>query len=211
MTPQSSIVFVIDDDASARRGLSRLLRVAGFCVETFSNAQKFLDREPFDGPGCIVLDLQMPGVDGLELQEELDRRGRGRPVVFVSGQADVPSAARALKRGAEDFLTKPIDGKDLVSAVRASIESDTVALKERSDLIDVSSRLELLSPREYEVMTHVITGRLNKQIAGELGITEETVKIHRGRVMHKLEVVSVVDLVRIAELANIAPADQGPS
>ena len=203
------MVFVVDDDASARRGLSRLLRAAGFCVETFSDAQKFLDREPFDGPGCIVLDLQMPNLNGLELQEELVGRGRGRPVVFVSGQADVPSAARALKRGAEDFLTKPVDGKELVSAVSAAIERDTVALEERADLIDVSSRLERLSPREYEVMTHVITGRLNKQIASDLGIAEETVKIHRGRVMRKLEVVSVVDLVRLAERANVPPAERG--
>ncbi len=206
MTEESPIVFVIDDDASARRGFARLLRAAGFQVETYSNAQKYLNRDTYDGPGCILLDVKMPGLNGLELQTILGERGDTRPVVFVTGQGDVPSATKALKSGAQDFLTKPVDGDQLLSIVGKSIEMDMAAREEHAQLIVISRRLKRLSPREYEVMTHVIAGKLNKKIAIDLGISEETVKIHRGRVMHKLAVASVADLVRLADRANVAPA-----
>jgi FixJ family two-component response regulator len=198
-------VFIIDDDPSARKGLSRLVRVAGLAVETFASAKAFLDRPPGDCHGCILLDVKMPEKDGLELQEELVRADCPLPIVFISGHADVPIAARAMKKGATDFLTKPVDRDELLDAIDHSLAKDRENRKNLALWKEARRQVATLSPREYEVMTFVIAGLLNKQIACAMGITEDTVKIHRGRVMKKMNVVSVPDLVRCADLAGVAP------
>ena len=200
-------VFIVDDDASARRGLTRLVRAAGMKAESFASARNFLDSEHCQGPGCIVLDMKMPEMSGPELQEALVKADYCMPIIFLSAHADVPTTAAAMKKGAVDFLTKPVDRDDLLSAIRASLASDAARRAELDDLASVRERIVPLTPREHEVMTYVITGMLNKQIAGELSIAEDTVKIHRGRVMQKLGVVSVAELVRLCERAGVEPAE----
>ena len=200
-------VFIVDDDPSARRGLTRLVRAAGMSAESYGSAGSFLSARSWEGPGCIVLDVRMPEMTGPELQEELARAGCPLPIIFISAYGDVPTAARAMKKGAVDFLTKPVDRDDLLGAIRSSLASDAEGRKRRAEISAIRECLETLTPREHEVMTWVITGRLNKQIAGRLGIAEETVKIHRGRVTQKLGIVSVAELVRLCEKAGIAPAE----
>ncbi len=207
MTDEKTTVFIIDDDPSARRGLSRLVRVAGMHVETYASAQEFIERPHYDGSGCILLDVQMPGMDGLELQEQLVKAEYSLPIIFVSAHADVPDAAAAMKKGAVDFLTKPVDRDHLLKAIAESLEKDRENRKTLDNLARVRKKLAALSQREYEVMTYVIAGLLNKQIAYELGITEDTVKVHRGRVMKKMNAESVVELVRLAEMAGVKPAE----
>ena len=209
MTDEKTTVFIIDDDPSARRGLSRLVRVAGMHVETYASAQEFIERPHYDGCGCILLDVQMPGMDGLELQEQLVKAEYSLPIIFVSAHADVPDAAAAMKKGAVDFLTKPVDRDHLLKAIAESLEKDRENRKTLDNLARVRKKLAALSQREYEVMTYVIAGLLNKQIAYELGITEDTVKVHRGRVMKKMNVESVAELVRLAEMAGVEPAEAG--
>ena len=199
-------VFIIDDDPSARRGLTRLVRAAGLNAESFASGTEFLASEHNIGPGCIVLDVQMPEMTGPELQEELAKADYSMPIVFLSAHADVPIAAGAMKRGAVDFLTKPVDGKDLLAAIEESLARDAENREQRAEASSIQELIETLTPREHEVMTYVITGRLNKQIAGHLEISEETVKIHRARVKQKLGVVSVAELVRLTETAGIQPA-----
>ncbi len=199
-------VFIIDDDPSARRGLTRLVRAAGFNTESFASAADFLASEQRSGPGCIVLDVQMPEMTGPELQEELAKADYSMPIVFLSAHADVPIAAGAMKKGAVDFLTKPVDGKDLLAAIEESLARDAENRAIRAETSSIQELIETLTPREHEVMTYVITGMLNKQIAGHLEISEETVKIHRARVMQKLDVVSVAELVRLCEKAGVPPA-----
>ena len=199
-------VFIIDDDPSARRGLTRLVRAAGMNAESFASAGEFLASGNSDGPGCIVLDVRMPGMTGPELQEELGRSDYCMPIIFLSAHGDVPTAAESMKRGAVNFLTKPVDGDDLQEAIHEALARDAENRAQRAERGSVNGRIEKLSPREREVMTYVITGKLNKQIAGKLGISEETVKIHRGRVMHKLGIGSVPELVRLCEKAGIDPA-----
>lgn len=199
-------MFVVDDDPSARRGLSRLVRAAGIAVETFPSAAAFQARERHGGPGCIVLDVQMPGVSGPQLQQELQVATDTMPIVFLSGHGDVPTTAQAMKRGAVDFLTKPVDRKELLGAVQAALRKSEQALQTHSELAAIRARLSTLTPREREVMTHVIAGLPNKQIAFELAIAEETVKIHRGRMMAKMAVGSVAELVRLAAKAGVEPA-----
>jgi len=200
-------VFIIDDDPSARRGLTRLVRTAGLKAESFRSARDFLDSENSEGPGCILLDVRMPEMTGPELQEELAKAEYCMPIVFLSAHADVPIAARAMKKGAVDFLTKPVDKKDLLGAIRLSLARDAESRTQLTEQNSVHERIKGLTTREREVMTWVITGMLNKQIAGELEISEETVKVHRGRVMQKLNVDSVADLVRLCGKAGIAPAE----
>jgi FixJ family two-component response regulator len=200
-------VFIIDDDPSARRGLTRLIRAAGMKAESFSSAVGFLTSERREGPGCIVLDVRMPEMTGPELQEELAGADYSMPIVFISADSDVPIAARAMKRGAVDFLTKPVDKVDLLGAIRLSLAKDAGNRAQRDQKNSIHDRLGKLTPREREVMTWVITGMLNKQIAGELDITEETIKVHRGRVMQKLGVHSVAELVRLCAKAGIPPAE----
>jgi len=206
MTTQEITVFIIDDDLSVRRGLSRLIRAAGFNAETFSSAQRFLEREHYDGVGCIVLDVQMPGLSGPDLQAELNKADYSMPIIFISAHGDVPVTVRAMKEGAVDFLTKPIDRDRLLDTILSALDRDRVDRVAYADLEQIRARLAALTPRESEVMAYVIAGLLNKQIGFELGITEDTVKVHRGRVMSKMGVVSVAELVRLTQKAGIEPA-----
>ena len=200
-------VFIIDDDLSARRGLTRLVRAAGLKAESFGSAGEFLASGECDGPGCIVLDVRMPTMTGPELQEELGKAEYSLPIIFLSAHGDVPTTARAMKKGAVDFLTKPVDRQDLLRAIDVSLSRDRENRTRRAENSSNQEHVGTLTPREHEVMTYVITGMLNKQIAGDLGISEETVKIHRGRVMQKLEIASVAELVRICEKSGIDPAE----
>jgi FixJ family two-component response regulator len=201
-------IIVIDDDPSARRGITRLVRASGLNVEPFASADDFLQSDLRGGPGCIVLDVRMPEMTGPELQDELSKADYCMPIVFLSGHADVPIAAHAMKKGAVDFLTKPVDADDLLAAVREALAFDAENRAHWAASSALHQQLESLTPREHEVMTYVITGMLNKQIAGALNISEETVKIHRGRVMQKLSIVSVAELVRLCNKAGIEPAGE---
>ena len=205
MTALKPTVFVIDDDASIRKSLSRLLRSAGYTTETFASAEEFLGREYFNGIGCLLLDVQMSGLTGMVLQEELNKADYHMPIIFITGHGDIPRSVEAMKKGAVDFLTKPFDDKELLQAVEKAIEKDTCTRTEYDKTFDIRKRIELLSPRELEVLRYVITGMLNKQIALKLDIVEKTVKVHRGRIMEKLCVDSVAELVRLAEKAGIKP------
>jgi FixJ family two-component response regulator len=199
-------VYIIDDDPSARRGLTRMVRAAGFHAMSFASAQDFLESGQCDEPGCIILDVRMPEMTGPELQEELEKADCRIPIIFLSGHGDVPTAARAMKNGAVDFLTKPVDKNDLLEAIRVSLAKDIENSRQQTEINSLREQFESLTSREFEVMTYVITGILNKQIADELGITEDTVKIHRGRAMQKLGIVSVAELVRICEKVGVEPA-----
>ena len=198
-------VFVIDDDASVRKSLSRLLRSAGYATETFASAEEFLGRDHFEGVGCILLDVKMPGLSGMDLQEELNKADYHMPIVFVTGHGDIPMTVEAMKKGAVDFLTKPFDEEELLQALRAAIEKDRNARAEHTEVYEIRRLIELLTPRENEILRYVVAGMLNKQIALELGIAEKTVKVHRGRVMEKLGMDAVAELVRLAEKAGIKP------
>lgn len=202
MTPT---VFVVDDDLAVRTSLARLLRSARLEVATFGSAQEFLNGHDPRAPGCLLLDVSMPGLNGLELQEALRVNGSAIPIVFLTGHSDVPSSVQAMKHGALDFLTKPVHDDDLLAAVRAAIERDVVLRRARAELDDILQRLATLTPREREVLIHVVSGQLNKQIAGDLGTVEKTIKVHRAGVMDKMGAHSVADLVRFAERAGIAP------
>jgi FixJ family two-component response regulator len=199
-------VFVIDDDPSARRGIMRLVRAAGLNAKSFASAVDFLDSGLQGGPGCILLDVRMPDMTGPELQAELCKGEYCMPIIFLSGHADVPTAAQAMKKGAVDFLTKPVDRDDLLKAIRLSLAKDAENRAQRAESGSILEQIEKLTPREHEVMRLVISGKLNKQIAAELDIAEDTVKVHRGRVMRKLGISSVAELVRFCEKAGIAPA-----
>jgi FixJ family two-component response regulator len=174
-------------------------------VEAFASAEEFLAREPFDGIGCLLLDVQMPGLSGMDLQVELSKAETSMPIVFITGHGDIPLSVEAMRKGAVHFLTKPFDDKELLRAIGEAIEKDRKAKTEQSEVRDLRERMGLLTPREYEILRYVITGMLNKQIAFTLNIAEKTVKIHRGRVMEKLRVDSVAELVRLAEKAGINP------
>jgi FixJ family two-component response regulator len=200
-------VHIIDDDPSARSGLTRLVRATGMKVESFTSAADFLASGKRDGPGCIVLDVQMPGMTGPELQEELSKSEYCMPIIFLSAHGDVPTTAQTMKKGAVDFLTKPVDRADLQSAIRASLARDAENRAQLAVRGSTNEHLARLTPREHEVMRYVISGLLNRQIAGELGIAEDTVKIHRRRVMQKLGIDSVAELVRLCEKAGVAPAE----
>jgi FixJ family two-component response regulator len=192
-------VFVVDDDASMRRSLERLLRSFGYAVEGYASAAAFLDRSPATDLACLVLDLRMPGMDGLDLQGRLAARGDDLPIVFVSGHGDVPSSVRAMKAGALDFLTKPFDESVLRAAIERALDWHAERRASRAGLDALRARFETLTPREREVSREVAEGRLNKQIAERLGTSEKTIKVHRARVMEKLGARSVVELVRIVD------------
>lgn len=192
-------VFVVDDDPAVLKSLSRLLRADQLTVVTFGSAQEFLERHDPSAPGCLVLDMAMPRLNGLELQEALATKGSAVPIIFLTGHGDIPMSVQAMKRGAVDFLTKPVNDDDLIKAVRAALAKDRIARRARNELDDIQERLATLTPREREVLTHVVSGQLNKQIANDLGTVEKTIKVHRARVMEKMKVQSVAELVRLTE------------
>jgi FixJ family two-component response regulator len=196
-------VFVVDDDSAVLKSLTRLLRSAGFVVTTFSSPRVFLERHDPTLPGCLVLDVAMPGLNGLELQKALSAGGHERAIVFLTGRGDIPMSVQAMKSGAVDFLTKPVNDDDLLKAVHAAIEKDRIQRQNRDEVAEIDRRLATLTPREREVLDHVVSGQLNKQTAADLGIVEKTIKVHRARVMEKLQVQSVAELVRLTEKARI--------
>lgn len=201
----SFTTFLVDDDAGVLKALSRLLRAAGYEARTYSSPQHFLDEHDPSVPGCAVLDLAMPGLDGLALQERLAAAGTERPIIFLTGNGSIPSSVQAMKAGAVDFLTKPVARHQLLAAVERAAERDAQARQARADRQSIENRLATLTPREREVLQHVVAGRLNKQIAAALGTVEKTIKVHRGRMMAKLGVRNVAELVRLAERAGLRP------
>jgi FixJ family two-component response regulator len=205
MTPPPFTVFIVDDDASVLRALSRLVRTADHDVVTFESAQEFLDHHDASIPGCIVSDIAMPDIDGLQLQATLSASGTIRPIIFLTGRGDIPMTVRAMQAGAVDFLTKPVKDSDLLAAIDRARARDENARGDRAQLTEIDTSLNRLTPRERQVLDHVIAGRMNKQIAADLGTVEKTIKVHRGRMMQKMGVHSVADLVRITERAGIAP------
>jgi FixJ family two-component response regulator len=196
-------VYVVDDEPAVRKALGRLLRSAGIEAATFGSAEEFLGALEEDAAGCAILDVAMPGLDGLALQETLASRGIDLPVLFLTGRGDIPMSVRAMKAGASDFLTKPVNGKALIAAVRRALEKGRSVGQARQEDSEMRRRLASLTPRQRDVLEGVVAGRLNKQIAADLGIAEKTVKIHRGRVMSKMAAGSVAELVRLADRAGI--------
>jgi len=196
-------VFLVDDDAAIRKAVSRLLRSAGIAVAVFASPREFLAQYDPATSGCLVLDIAMPDFTGLQLQTTLGEKASILPIIFLTGHGDVSKSVQAMKGGAFDFLTKPVKDKDLLTAVRAAIERDAVARREQAKLSEIRARLDTLTPRERELLEHVVAGKLNKQIAGDLGITEATVKMHRARVMAKMKVQSVAELARLMERCGI--------
>jgi FixJ family two-component response regulator len=207
---QDPIVFIVDDDDAVRKALSRLITSLGLKVETFSSAIDFLKRDPYDGPACLVLDIRMPGLSGLDLQTELARAQRTLSIVFISGHGNIPMSVQAIKAGAVDFLEKPFEEQALIDAVHLAIQKDRLAKEELAELREIHERVELLTPREREVFALVVTGMLNKQVAFEMGISEKTIKVHRARVMQKMQAESLADLVRLAEKARVKPVTRSP-
>jgi FixJ family two-component response regulator len=199
----SQVVFVIDDDASMRDAVSRLLNAVGLTVQTFASAREFLGGRLPDVPGCAVLDVRLPGLSGLDLQREMVERGIHIPVIFITGHGDIPMSVQAMKAGAVEFLTKPFRDQDLLDAVRSGIQLDRQGRKERAELAELRDGLRQLTPREREVMSLVVAGLLNKQIASRLGASEKTIKIHRAHVMQKMHAESLADLVRMSQKLGI--------
>ena len=197
------IVWVVDDDESVRKALSRLIQSVGLDVETFPSAQAFLARDLSERASCLVLDVRMPGLNGLDLLEELRQAGLDIPVIFITRHGDVPMSVRAMKAGAVDFLEKPFNDQQLLDAIHQAIASVEQVRRERVERAEVQRRLETLTPREGEVLALVVTGLLNKQIGAELGTSEKTIKVHRARVMEKMQADSLPDLVRIAQTVGI--------
>lgn len=203
MKAAAPVIFVVDDDPSVRKSLTRVMTSAGYAVETFASARDFLTRGPFVGPCCLVLDVRMPGLTGLDLQEALAGQGHRMPIVFITGHGDISMSVKAMKGGAADFITKPFDVEKLLEAVERAVAKDVRELGDEGRTAEILERVKQLTQREMEVFALVVTGMLNKQIAGELGIGEKTVKVHRARVMEKMRAGSVAELVRLADRAGV--------
>lgn len=204
MNPEDVSVFIVDDDDAVRDGVSRLLRAVGFRVQSFASAGEFLARPAFDGVGCLLLDVQMPGLSGSALHEQLMREGDSLPIIFLTGHGDVSTGIKAMKQGAVDFLLKPVDDEVLIQTIQLAAERYSVDRVRGQQVDEIRLRMDALSAREREVMLHVVRGRLNKQIAFDLGISEKTVKVHRGRVMEKMKVRSVAALVHLCEMVGLS-------
>jgi len=210
MSDLNSIVFVVDDDPLVRDSVADLLSSAGFMVRTFGSATEFIQSKRPDISACLILDVELPGLSGLDLQVELAKSGVEIPIIFLTGRGDIPMSVRAMKAGAMEFLTKPFSGPKLFDTVKQALVCDGELRRQRSETLDLRERLGTLTPRERQVLALVVAGLLNKQIAGELGTTELTIKVHRGRVMRKMHAASLADLVRMAEKLKISPP-QRPS
>ena len=203
MNDKIPIVFVVDDDKAVRKSLERLIKSVGLTVQAFSSALEFLESDPSAGPSCLVLDVRMPGLSGIDLQKELGKMGYTIPIIFITGYGDIPMSVRTMKRGATDFLTKPFNDQDLLDAIHRAIEKDKQTRREQDEIGTIQQRVDSLTPREREVFSLVVTGMLNKQIAYDLGMSEKTVKVHRSRVMDKMQADSLAELVRLAYKVGI--------
>lgn len=204
MDNNEPIIFIVDDDGLVRTSLKRLIRLEGWRVETFGSAKEFLEGAKLNDPenfvpACLVLDVRLPDLNGLDFQSELTKAGIQIPIIFITGHGDIPMSVRAMKAGAVGFLTKPFSESDLLNSIREAIELDTIGIQKRIDLLNLHRRYESLTPREREVFAHVVSGKLNKQIAFDLFVTEKTIKVHRSLVMRKMNAQSFADLVRMAE------------
>jgi FixJ family two-component response regulator len=209
MNDNAFTVFLVDDDAGVLTALSRLLRAKGYHVQPFTSPHEFLTRRDAMVPGCVILDVTMPGLDGLNLQRALSSEESLHPVIFLTGTGDIPTSVRAMRAGALDFLTKPVNADDLLRAIARAEEQNVRAREARAELEAIKTKMAALTPRESEVLVHVVAGRLNKQIAHDLGTVEKTIKVHRGRMMQKLGVHTVADLVRLAEKVGIRAHNVG--
>ncbi len=206
MNDSRFVIFLVDDDPGVLKALSRMLDAKGYEVRAFASPAEFLEQHDPSIPGCAIFDVSMPGLDGIELQAALKVRGVERPIIFITGVGDIPVSVQAMKAGAIDFLTKPVKSQQLLGAIAVAAEKEAQALQHRSELTELNGRIAKLTPREREVLTHVIAGQLNKQIAADLGTVEKTIKLHRGRMMRKMAVRSVADLIRCAQQAGIHPS-----
>lgn len=209
MSNRSPRVFIVDDDTSLLSALTRLLRASGYDACPFPSAAAFFAEHDASAPGCLLLDLSLPDTDGIEVQRQLILKGDARPVIFLTGHGDVPTSVRAMREGAEHFLEKPVDEAELLETVRQAIKKDARLREAASETREIEERLQTLTPRERQVLGYVISGRLNKQIAAELGTVEKTVKVHRARVMQKMRVRSVAELVRATERVGVAGTPAG--
>jgi FixJ family two-component response regulator len=209
MSEEEPVVFVIDDDPSVRDALAGLLRSVGLAVRSFGSTQEFVQSERPDAPGCLVLDVRLPGRSGLDFQRELGELSIQLPIVFITGHGDIPMSVRAMKAGAIEFLTKPWHEQELLDAIQQGIERDRTRRRDAAAVAALHERFDSLTPREREIMALVVTGRMNKQMAADLEVSEITVKVHRGQVMRKMRARSLAQLVRMAEKLGVAPRENG--